>query len=116
MGDLSAHFSRREFRDHITGELVGPSPRLIDILEELRAIVGRPLFIVSGYRSPATNKAAGGAARSYHLRGRAADLRPGVVRVEQAARSGAGGIGVRGGWVVHVDDRQVARPVIFNDP
>lgn len=116
MGDLSRHFSSSEFRDHRTGGLVGPTRKLLRILEGIRASIGRPLPIVSGYRSPATNKAAGGAARSYHLRGRAADLPAGLVRPEQAISAGAGGIGVRDGWVVHVDDRAVARPVIFEDP
>lgn len=115
MGDLSPHFSRSEFRDHRTGELVGPSTALIAILERIRSAVGGPLVIVSGYRSPTTNAQVGGARRSYHLRGRAADLRSGVVRLEQAIAAGAGGIGVCHGWVVHVDDRQVARPVIFHD-
>ena len=116
MGDLSAHFSRSEFRDHRTGELVGPSTELVAILERLRSRIRRPLPIVSGYRSAATNRAVGGAPRSHHLSGRAADIPSGLVTVEQAVAAGAGGIGVRQGWVVHVDSRRTARPVIFNDP
>lgn len=115
MGDLSAHFSRSEFRDHRTGELVGPSVRLLEILEALRAEINAPIRIVSGYRSEATNKAVGGRRRSYHLWGRAADLPTGLVRPKQALRSGAGGVGVCNGWVVHIDDRNVRPPLIFDD-
>ena len=34
----------------------------------------QPIIISSGYRCPALNKAVGGAKRSYHLQGRAADI------------------------------------------
>lgn len=44
------------------------------VLEPLRAAVGRPIIVSSGYRSPAVNKAVGGAANSAHLTGRAADI------------------------------------------
>lgn len=94
----------------------GPDPELVAILERIRSGIGRPLPIVSGYRSPATNRIVGGAPRSYHLRGRAADIPSGLVTVEQAVAAGARGIGVRKGWVVHVDSRRTARPVIFDDP
>lgn len=115
MGDLSPHFSRWEFVDRRTGELVGPDAALLAVLEGIRRRIGRPLPIVSGYRSPATNRAVGGASRSYHLSGRAADIPSGLVKVGTAVASGAGGIGVRKGWVVHVDSRRTARPVIFQD-
>jgi len=116
MGDLSPHFSRGEFRDHRTGDLVGPSPGLLAILESIRGRIGRPLPIVSGYRATSTNRSVGGAPRSYHLSGRAADFPQGLVDVDTAIAAGAGGIGVREGWVVHVDDRRTSRPVIFADP
>jgi uncharacterized protein YcbK (DUF882 family) len=48
---------------------------LINALEELRELVNDgPLFITSGYRCPAHNKAVGGAKRSYHMKGMAADV------------------------------------------
>ena len=43
-------------------------------LEEVRARLGRPIVISSGYRSPALNAAVGGAANSAHVLGYAADL------------------------------------------
>jgi hypothetical protein len=116
MGDLSEHFSRHEFADRRTGELRGPDEELVAILERLRRRIGRPLPIVSGYRSAATNRAVGGASRSQHRLGRAADIPSGLVTVDQAIGCGARGIGVRKGWVVHVDSRRTLRPVIFQDP
>ena len=43
-------------------------------LEEVRARLGCPIVISSGYRSPALNAAVGGAANSAHVLGYAADL------------------------------------------
>lgn len=49
--------------------------RLADtLLDPLREAVGAPLRVTSGYRSPELNAAVGGAPRSAHLTGRAADL------------------------------------------
>lgn len=106
MGDLSPHFSKREFADKRTGETVEIDPKLIVVLERIRALNGRPLIIVSGYRSPTTNRSVGGAKRSQHLFGRAADIPAGRATLAQAVRAGARGVGVdRNGWAVHVDVR-----------
>lgn len=105
MGDLSAHFSRREFDSH-DGARADPDPELVAALERLRALVGRPLRIVSGYRSPAHNRAVGGAPRSQHLYNRAADIPAEYATVAQAAAAGFTGIGSRGRWAVHVDVRR----------
>jgi zinc D-Ala-D-Ala carboxypeptidase len=43
-------------------------------LEDVRALLGCPLLISSGYRSPALNTAIGGARASQHVRGEAADF------------------------------------------
>lgn len=43
-------------------------------LQVLRDNVQAPVTINSGYRSPAHNKAVGGASGSYHLKGMAADI------------------------------------------
>lgn len=115
MGDLSEHFSRSEFSDRRTGAQKGPPLELVWRLEDLRRRIGRPLPILSGYRTPATNRAVGGVRFSRHLRGDAADIPAGLVTVDQALASGFRGIGVRGGWVVHVDVRSARRPVIFSE-
>jgi uncharacterized protein YcbK (DUF882 family) len=116
MGDLSAHFDSSEFRDHRDGSLVPIAPRLIALLEALRHETGdRPLRIISGYRSPATNRAVGGAPHSQHMYGRAADVEPGRFRVAQAIAHGATGVGYSSaGWVVHLDVRE-GPPVTFRD-
>ena len=44
------------------------------ILEPLRQAWGQPIFVTSGYRSPALNRAVGGAHNSQHLLGQAADI------------------------------------------
>jgi hypothetical protein len=45
-----------------------------DILEPLRAKIGKPIIVSSGYRSPAVNAAAGGSSTSDHMEGKAADI------------------------------------------
>ena len=46
----------------------------IRILQPLRDAWQRPIIVTSGYRSPALNKALGGARNSQHLMGQAADI------------------------------------------
>lgn len=45
-----------------------------DVLEPIRALVGGPLVITSGYRPEALNTAIGGAPNSDHIRGLSADF------------------------------------------
>ena len=105
MGDLSPHFSAWEFKDRSDGSLVGPPCSLLCVLEALRAQVGKPLSIVSGYRTPAHNAEVGGAPNSRHIHGDAADIPYGYATVAQAELAGAAGIGEKDGWAVHVDTR-----------
>jgi len=44
-------------------------------LEEVRAVLGQPIYVNSGYRSPKVNKAIGGKPTSSHQYGLAADIR-----------------------------------------
>lgn len=113
MGDLSPHFSRREFRCRHCGRAV-VTMRLVQLLERLREISGGPLVIVSGYRCPVHNRAVGGARASYHLRGMAADLVEGYAEVDEAVAAGFTGIGTKGLSAVHVDTRPGPR-IIFPD-
>lgn len=120
MGDISAHFDRREF-DCPDGQIAHPDPRLLVCLEHLRSIVsaryGRqtPLRIVSGYRDAAYNARVGGAKDSQHLYNRAADIPAGYCTIAEAEQAGFTGIGHNHGRVVHVDVRASAR-VVFQDP
>ena len=105
MGDLSAHFSRSEFRCRHCAGLVGPDPQLVVVLEGIRAVTGHPLVVISGYRCPTHNRAVGGASGSQHVRGRAADIGQGRVTLAGARSLGAVGVGIQNGWAVHVDVR-----------
>jgi hypothetical protein len=60
--------------------------RVAALLEQIRALVGGPLTVSSGYRSPAVNAAVGGARNSAHLQGLAADITaPGIAPKALAA-------------------------------
>lgn len=47
---------------------------VLNILDPLREAIGHPITVSSGYRSPALNKAIGGARNSDHMTGEAADI------------------------------------------
>jgi len=47
-----------------------------DVLEPIRALLGAPLIVHSGFRSRDVNAAVGGARASAHLEGRACDFHP----------------------------------------
>ena len=83
--NLSPHFSLAELVSSQVATRKGidnaPAPaivanltRLAALLEQVRALVGAPIAISSGYRSPALNRAVGGAANSAHVLGLAADI------------------------------------------
>ena len=75
MGDLSKNFSRDEFRCKCAEcEQVGPPMELVEILQDVRDHFGRAVAVHSGHRCAAYNKRVGGAPRSKHLTGDAADI------------------------------------------
>ena len=45
-----------------------------NVLDPLRAMIGRPIIITSGYRSKRVNELIGGTKTSQHLSGKAADI------------------------------------------
>ena len=79
MGDLTRNFNLSEFRckdgTGVPPEYLCNVRLLATNLQVIRAKIGQPLVIVSGYRSPAHNTAVGGATNSYHLSAQAADIR-----------------------------------------
>ena len=46
----------------------------LNVLDPLRAMIGRPIIITSGYRSQRVNELVGGSKTSQHLSGKAADI------------------------------------------
>jgi len=57
-----------------SAEIVANLRALARVLEEVRVLLGAPIMVSSGYRSPELNRAVGGAKRSAHLLGLAADF------------------------------------------
>ena len=93
---LSDHFGLDEFTFSATARAMGivnsPGSSEIanlrflcrELLEPARAVIGEPIHITSGYRCLALNRAVGGVAQSYHVRGLAADLH--IVSAAHASR------------------------------
>ena len=56
-------------------QVLGNIKALVDnILDPLRARIGRPIIITSGYRSKRVNELVGGSIFSQHMSGKAADI------------------------------------------
>lgn len=102
-------------RDHHSGEVVRIDPVVYDILYGVRAQMeyGKPIHVISAYRSPATNamlreQSEAVAAHSLHMDGMAVDLRIPGRRASQlrkaAMRLKRGGVGYYP-WsnFIHVD-------------
>jgi hypothetical protein len=99
---LTSHFSLEEMVASQTAARKGidntPAAAIVDNLrlvcerlEEVRRAVGAPVFISSGYRCPALNRAVGGAAKSRHMDGLAVDfIIPAAGTALQVARAVAG--------------------------
>jgi uncharacterized protein YcbK (DUF882 family) len=115
---ITANFDSDEFACHdgtpVPDALVPNLRRLCEALEVVRAELGHPIIIVSGYRSPAYNGKVGGAAKSEHCNATAADIaahplapkdvRDAILRLILAGKIPEGGVGTYAGWV-HYDVR-----------
>lgn len=102
-------FSPQELACRGTGQLM-LVPEAMDKLQALRDRIGRPIIINSGYRSPAHNKAVGGAKASRHMLGLAFDCRQDNQNpqefIEAAIAVGFRGIGTYPKQnFIHVDGR-----------
>jgi len=76
---LNKYFKRSEFACHCSCGFDTVDARLVEILTEVREHFGLPVVINSSCRCQHHNAAVGGKPHSYHLAGRAADIRiPGV--------------------------------------
>jgi uncharacterized protein YcbK (DUF882 family) len=88
---------------------------LLDMLQAARDRVGQPLQIVSGWRCPPYNSKVKGITRSQHLQGRAVDVPRGYMDAKRWMECGAIGVGMRDGWVIHVDTEPFRRAYIFQE-
>lgn len=107
------------FRDWRRNEVKGIDNRTLDIIAATHNLLDtpQPFTLLSGYRSPATNRmlrsrSSGVARNSLHLQGKAADIRVSGRSVGQLARAAAscsaGGVGrYSGSNFVHVDCGEV---------
>jgi len=104
------HFNEKEFACKGCGD-VRLDTELLAVLELVRQVTGKPVTITSGYRSPAHNKAVGGAPRSKHILGIAADITVEgytpreVYDLLDKTFPNYYGIGLYSGWV-HIDVRK----------
>ena len=69
---ISTDFSLKEFESPDTHEVM-IDPELVDYAQKLRDLVGGPVMVESGYRTPEHNAAVHGSPNSYHMRGQALD-------------------------------------------
>lgn len=85
--NLTPHFtleeltftSHREFDNTPNAVQINNLQRLAEFLEDVRSLLGKPIIIDSGFRSPEVNQAVGSTSVSQHLKGCAADFRvPGM--------------------------------------
>lgn len=112
--ELSPHFKMGEFLPRDSRyRYARLSPRLLELLEELRRELGGfPLVVTSGYRPPAYNRLVGGVTHSLHLDGLAADVGSFHVSIDRLYDTADRLVGDRGGvgyypgqLFVHVDLR-----------
>lgn len=87
MKPLGKYFTIKEFTYSNTAqrELITnvPTPRqmmairymVCHLLDPLRALIGKPIHITSGYRAPELNKLVGGSVTSQHMLGEAVDIK-----------------------------------------
>jgi len=76
---LSENFKKSEFKckdgTGVPDDLMDNLVELVENLQIIREYIGKPIRIISGYRSPKYNRRIGGARRSQHMVAKAADLR-----------------------------------------
>ena len=109
-GKRCTNFKVREFACTDGSDTVFIAPALVTLLQQIRDHFGQPITVNSGYRTPAKNKAVGGAAYSQHLYGTAADITVKNVAPRDVAAFASqllphtGGIGIYATFT-HVDIR-----------
>jgi len=76
---LTENFSLWEFKcrdgTSVPDECMDNVQKLADNLQILRDLIGKPIRVISGYRSPKYNRRIGGARKSQHMKAKAADIK-----------------------------------------
>jgi len=72
---LNKYFSRSEFQCSCGCGMAGVDAELLTALTRIREHFNAPVTITSGNRCAPHNKSIGGAEKSYHVRGMAADFK-----------------------------------------
>ena len=79
MSKVTANFNLSEFKckdgTQVPVELMDNVTLLCENLQVLRDHLGKPVRVISGYRSPRYNRRIGGARRSQHMLAKAADIK-----------------------------------------
>ncbi len=107
---LSANFTVAEFACHDGTDTVLISGELVTLLQRIREHFGKPVTINSAYRTSTWNAKNGGAPKSQHLLGMAADITIAgvspltIAQYAEFLQPKAGGIGVYQSFT-HVDVR-----------
>lgn len=105
------YFSLDEFKCKCCGELPeqGMSSVLLEKLDTLRGMIGKPIIVTSGYRCPIHNRNVGGVKSSTHVKGNGVDIVcdvPYSYLVAMVERVGFDGVGLypEQGFI-HIDCR-----------
>jgi len=76
---LTENFNLSEFKcrdgSSVPDEMLENVQLLCDNLQVLRDHIGKPIRVISGYRSPKYNRRIGGAKKSQHMISKAADIK-----------------------------------------
>ncbi|EDH8282150.1 serine/threonine protein kinase [Salmonella enterica subsp. enterica serovar Livingstone] len=110
---LNQYFRRKEFACRCGCGQDTVDAELLAILMDVREHFGKPVIINSANRCPTHNKRVGGASRSVHLTGKAADISvkgvaPAIVHAYLTSKyEGKYGIG-KYNTFTHIDSRSVA--------
>jgi len=119
-GVTNFKYAEMEYYDCIPKELIPNADKVLQNLQVLRDTCGKPITIMSGYRSPERNESVGGAKKSQHMEGNAVDIKVKGMKPEDVAKlvekliadgkMAQGGLGIyprstpEEGWI-HYDTR-----------
>ena len=108
---ISTNFRVREFKCRDGGDPVFVGDELLEVLQDLRDVSGDEVYITSSYRTITYNARVGGAKKSKHMYGIAADIKSKVWTAKQvfdyldSKYFDKYGVGYYKAGYVHIDTR-----------